>query len=243
MMILLFLVFGTAWYLPVYLKQGKKNKLPGKTYIKALALGLIPSFVIGVVFSSIIGWIMKWLHIEGLLKTAISTFIGYGVAEEFAKYLMGKLALKGCGEIRKIDSILIYGAVGVGFQVTESLLVIGSSIAGPLIRGILALHIAWQFWMGAHLWEADRCHGAGDEAGAKKNHLLAILLPMIFHGFHDFSGDALQLGIENGTDKGMLLGLIPFILALIIDIVFIIKTIRMVNRTAKESREAEEELA
>lgn len=44
----LFFIFSLIWYLPLYFRQGKTDKLPFKYCLLAIFLGMVPVFIVSV---------------------------------------------------------------------------------------------------------------------------------------------------------------------------------------------------
>lgn len=254
MPLLIFTIFIFVWYFPVWKRQGTEERLPRWTIAKSIAVGMVPVFLVIILLQVAFGFLQRALPLSPVAFTASDSYLSAALVEETVKFLGAYLVIRKVCPKRKVDYVLIFGAVGLGYEVTETLLLLDSVIAG-LGRGIFALHIIWQFWMGMFYWEYRQAKLRGDRNAARKNLLLAFLIPVILHGTNDFLAFMAEKGFS-AVDPAMLenfsgvADLSPeleaagwwtaaLLLFMAVEIVFQIITFRMALRTAKESRNTE----
>lgn len=80
--------------------------------------------------------------------------------------------------------MLIFGAVGLGYEFTEALM-FGNPFAA-IARGLTIAHVMYQFIMGHFFFESILAKGEGRDADAKKYRIYSMLVPVIIHGINDF---------------------------------------------------------
>lgn len=242
--LVIFLIFVFVWYFPVWRRQGKTDRLPRWTILKAILLGLIPGFLAIILLQIAAGYLEKALALSGAAYRASDSYISAALVEECVKFLGAWLILRKAAPKRKVDYALIFGAVGLGYEVTETALGLSGSLLGGVIRGVFALHIIWQLWMGLYYYEYRRSKLAGDEKGKRKNFLLAFGVPVLLHGTNDFlafmaedSFNLAQAAGESGAEMtvyAVWIGLLIFFM--LAQLVFQIITFKKALRAAEESR-------
>lgn len=250
MPLIIFLIFVFVWYFPVYCGQGKTERLSHRTVPIAILTGMIPVFAVVLLIQIGLGRFYKLISVSGMLYTALDAFVSAALVEEFVKFVAGYLIVRKTKPQRGVDYVLIFGAVGLGYEVTETLLQLDSVIAG-IVRGVFALHIIWQFWMGLYYWKFRDAKRLSDSKSAVKNITLAFVVPIVLHGMNDFllfviqekmkAGDSVITenvsGMETVIDEeSMLLWVGALLLFMVIEIVFQIVTFRKALREARKSR-------
>ena len=184
--LILLLIFIFIWYRPV-LKRHKETGgyVDRKTECKALFFGLVPAAIVLLLCEIAMGWIFKLTGASDheVLMCFLKAFIMYGVIEEATKYGFARLALRKLERAKKIDIMIVFGFVGMGYEIAESML-IANPFAG-IARGIFVAHIMYQLIMGHFFFESIRAKNLGDDAGAKKNMLYSLAIPMLIHGIND----------------------------------------------------------
>ena len=251
MAVIVFLIFVFVWYFPVWHRQGKEESLPRFTIAKSVFMGLIPGFLLIILLQIGLGYLFRALPLSDTAFTACDCYIGAAVVEEFVKFLMAYVVIRKVQPERKVDYVLIFGAVGLGYEVTETLLLLDSVIAG-IGRGIFALHIIWQFFMGTYFYKYREAKQNGNETQARRSLLLAFGVPVFIHGTNDFlafmaekylgvldagslenfSAEAQNITPELEAAGWWTAALLVFML---FEIIFQIITFRMALRAAKES--------
>jgi len=229
---IIFLVFALIWYLPLYKSKPEDKKPEQKLFWKAFFMGLGPAFVIGLILPCIIGFILRkcgYNETTVLFKLLVNG-VGYGIGEELSKFLIAFLILRKIGYRNQSHTALLFGAVGLGFGVFESFLVV-TSLISAIVRAVFCLHVFFQFWMGSYYADSIEKKIAGDTKGSNKSMLLAFVVPMLVHIIHDVVGYQGLSYMAQGAEETAVLGVILFIASVVIDIVFIISTLRMVRKS------------
>ena len=249
MPLILFVIFVFIWYFPIWIGQGKTNRPSRWTIPLAILFGAIPLAIAAIVLQSFLGYGQRALALPEVANMAVDAFISAGVIEEGLKFLTAFLIIRKVDPKRKVDYVLIFGAVGLGYEITETLLGLDSIWAG-LIRGVLASHVIWQLWMGMFFWELRQAKLRNDAKGVRKNAIRMFAVPVLWHGVHDFIAmittakvDAVDPAVLSNPDAysspeltvAAVLGII-FLILLLAELVFQIIILRKGLRVAKESR-------
>ena len=228
--ILVLMLLECLWYIPIYKKYKSDEKVSKKMIVKAFFWGFIPAFLVSVVLSGTINRVtlLAGVDEQSMLHSFIETFIEYALVEELIKFLFSKINLRKL-ELSHVNTVLIFGAVGMGFNILESVLFLATvnPIAGALFRGICGGHIFYQFFMGYYVWLAWQAKKAEDTSAYRKNMLIGLAVPILIHGLHDFASRLSRFVNENYSA-------IPYIIAFVIDMAFLVITVRKVYKLTKE---------
>ena len=176
-------------FLFVYTRQPKNNRVSLLKCLIGFGLGAIPAFFAAFYFQIFTGaYVTKGIE-NPMLKMFVEYFLIVAGSEELAKFLCGMLLLKNCK--RRIDYVVVFAAVGIGFEIFESVLQI-NDLSGLLIKGLLSLHVCFQIFMGS-------LYGRG-------NKWLALIVPWVIHGAYDFmlSYSTGQAIVGSTAEKGAL---------------------------------------
>lgn len=188
MAVAVFFIFVLIWYLPLYLKQRKTGFLKGRTIVYTILSGFLPAGIVLVLGTILLSYICIWLGMkkESLAYIIVNNFLCVAMVEEVVKYFTGRIFSKNLTQFKKIDYVLLFGAAGLGYEISESLVAgVTGDVVGSIIRGAFVAHIMWQFFMGAHLFEYKLAKQNGDEKKAKKELILAFAYPILVHGVND----------------------------------------------------------
>ena len=149
------------------------------TTIAASILESIGLYAIGFVLPEV-----DWLY------NLIFYFIVVGGSEELVKYFaLKKLTWNQEAFNFRFDGIVYAVAVSLGFAAAENfsyMLGMGVGVIG--IRAITAvpMHCITGIFMGHYYGEARRLEDIGDLDRAKNWRWLAVIVPLLLHGFYDF---------------------------------------------------------
>ena len=251
MSLVVFLIFIFVWYFPIWRRQGQTGRLPRRTIAESIAAGLIPGFLAIIILQILFGFLLRALPLTGAAYSAVDAYISAALIEESVKFLAAYLIIRKVQPTRKVDYVLIFGAVGLGYEVTETLLLLDSVVSG-FFRGVFAQHIIWQLWMGMFFWEYMQAKRDQNPAGCRRNLFLSLAVPFFLHGTNDFLAFMVEKGLKN-VEPGALenfsaqqvvtpdleaagwwfLALLVF---MILQIIFQIVTFRMALKTAADSR-------
>ena len=241
--ILVFLPFALLWYLPLFAKHRKTVREKGRYYFFAFLMGAV-AFIAAVI-------------VQGLCNTATMNIKPTGIAydlygftkvllvvaagEELLKFFFGNLILKKVPDLTEAGSMLILGMTGFGFEVVESL-----SAADPLgavFRGLTALHIFFQMWMGKYWWQAQQAKQLGDRETYKQKKRKAFLTPILMHAFFDYPilrASKLLNQPEDPNQTVMIIAIVAAGAAVLFGIGCMVFLYRTAWRTLKEERAAYE---
>ena len=185
--IILFFVFSLVWFLPVWFRQRKTGLIKPATILIAIAMGVIPATIGLVSLQSLLSIVYKFFGIqEGtLLHNILQAFLSYAVVEEFVKFVCGRLVLGRQIKFKKIDCILLFGAVGLGYEIIETLMFSAGNSIDIYIRGIFIAHVMYQFIMASHYFEYRAAKQEGNTHKAKVQLFLAFFVPILLHGTND----------------------------------------------------------
>lgn len=178
---------------------------------------------LGVVLFSFVAnvlWAMTGLgKTHPILDKAFHAFVLAAVSEELVKYLTTKGYIKKHNlKVSWIDLMVFTAIVGIGFHLIESVVYLFESSAGQMIvRGFTAMHMTHGLIIGYYFGKA-----------ITKNKpfykVLALLIPIIVHGFYDFTlAEEVTAWCEYLVVGPILSLLIDFIYLFVL-IVFIIKS-------------------
>jgi RsiW-degrading membrane proteinase PrsW (M82 family) len=174
---------GIAICIFIYLKD-KYNREPLGLLLVSFILGMlstIPALILQVINNTS----LEGLAGKPLIDVAIFAYLVVALSEEGSKYL----AIRFFAYPRKafdepFDGIVYAVMVGMGFATLENIGYVGENGIGTgIMRMFLAVpaHATFAIIMGYYMGLAKF-----DVANRSKYQLLAILLPVIFHGTYDY---------------------------------------------------------
>ncbi len=195
--LVLLLIFIFIWFRPVLKRQKEVGGyVDKKAEITALLFGLIPATIMLLLCEIGLGWVFKLTGISDhrMLNAAMKAFVMYGVIEELTKYAFAHPVLKKYETLKRIDIMVIFGFVGMGYEIAESP-ILGNPFAG-IVRGIFVAHIMYQFIMGHFFYESIRAQNLGNEALAKRNRIFCLAIPILVHGINDYICELVSVIME-----------------------------------------------
>lgn len=227
------LLLAAALIPPLFLlvkiyKLDKIESEPIGLIIKLFIFGAITVFPAGFLESYLGDGLLKSLipDTESVLYRFVFYFFVVALVEELVKYIALKF-----GSWRhpafdyQFDGIVYSVAVTLGFAALENIGYV--SMFGPgtaAVRAVTAIpgHCIFGIFMGHYYGMAKKCELMGDSVASKRFRMLAVISPMIMHGFYDFAAS---------SDSEML-SIIFFIYIIILDIF----AFRAINKYAKEDQ-------
>ena len=148
---------------------------------------IISAIIIGTLAD---GFVSALLPKESLLYILIDNFLMVALVEEGGKFVVLKLNTWRSREFDYTFDAVVYAVtVSLGFAAFENILyLLDFNLGTAILRGVLAVpgHAIDAIFMGCYYGLAKRCDVAGDIAGRKHNLRLALLIPVLLHGFYDF---------------------------------------------------------
>ena len=227
------ILFAFLWGIPIRRKQKACGQLTKKQLKKALLLGLFPAALLILLADNLGGLLLEMggnlvLHLQGLdgsfqttlLYQALLCFLVVALFEERIKLRFARRSLRGCEGLTKADTMVLFGAVGLGYEIAETVVFSfqgGGAVMGVL-RGIFLSHVMWQMYMGAAWHDAQKLRESGGaNAGREAKKILrrGFLVPYIIHGVNDFLLELAQVLLAegaSGASEG--LGVLVFLLVL-----------------------------
>lgn len=170
-------------------KLDKVEKEPPKMILRLFLYGLFS--VLPAMFLEYVG--MTFLGSTGLPETswtylAIMYFVVVAFSEELSKRMVGVGMTYKSEEFNyQFDSVVYCAAAALGFACMENisyLMVDGSAVAwGRLIP----IHTICGVYMGHYVGLAKSAHRAGQTGMRVFFNILSVLIPVLIHGFYDFS--------------------------------------------------------
>ena len=230
-------VCGILWYMPLYRKAAGPDRVGKKPLIIAFLIAFFVDFIVTFVIQNILGLIYRQVGIadESLAKHYLTSFISYALIEEAVKFFTGLILLKKFKIKGAKNYILVFGIIGIGFEIAETFLYVASSGMGAAIfRGIFALHVFFQIWMGIFVYRAHKCRELADDGAAKRNMTVAFVVPLLIHGIHDACSIAADLGEGHG-ESGQIIMICFLAACLAMDAVFAIITLRKAMKQIREN--------
>ena len=171
-------------------RAGKIEKEPPALLIKLLiggALTVISAMILGLIGTAI----LEVLVVQGsMLYLLIDNFIVTALVEEGGKYfVLKKLTWRSPAFDHTFDAVVYAVTASLGFAVVENILYLADATLGlAFMRGILSVpgHVIDGVFMGYFYGIAKQCEHRGEYGGMKRNLKLALIVPMLLHGFYDF---------------------------------------------------------
>lgn len=184
--------------LPVYLLNryinSKDSEKEPKELLKKLTKGGIYAALLTIIISLFLPLISPALdatrtEVMNPVELLIYAFVGVALVEESCKYYFVHKYTYNNREFDYLFDMIVYATyVSLGFALLENLIyVITGGIYVGLLRAITAIpmHACTGVMMGHFLGEAK--YNEINKKSAKKNKILALLVPILMHGAYDYS--------------------------------------------------------
>lgn len=114
-------------------------------------------------------------------------FLGAALIEELLKYLFMRICLRRPGVMKtRIDAVACAAIIGIAFQVVEDLYYASGSVLLAIFRAVTPLHFVFGLIMGYYFAQYKI-------TGRKRDGILALLLPILAHGFYDSGVNILKV--------------------------------------------------
>lgn len=157
---------------------------------------------------------------ETTLYRFLLFFLVVGGAEEGSKYWLLKRRTWNLGEFNCYYDAIVYAVfISLGFALWENISYVARfGLGTAMVRAVTAVpgHASFGVFMGAMYGRAKAHSLAGDEQQSLLYQRLALLIPVLLHGFYDFAATSQESHIAWFFT--------PFIIALFILSIRIIKT-------------------
>lgn len=188
--ILLSLALLPGMVLMVYVyKKDKIEKEPAGLLSMLFAFGVLACFPASFIESALDIPIKKYLG-EGYAGHFVSAFFGIALVEELCKYIfMRSITWRNHNFNFRFDGIVYAVFVSLGFATIENILyVFRFGFATAVFRALVSVpaHMMFAVFMGIYYGLARHAANHGAPRTAKRASLLALLIPVLVHGFFDF---------------------------------------------------------
>lgn len=234
-MIIILAIIPVALLLNYIYKKDFKKESKG-LLIKLFFAG-VASCIVTLILSGIEEAIIPFFGMDttymGIGELFIYFMLGVAIIEEFSKLLMTYVVGYNNKEFDEVFDGIVYAVfVSLGFACFENVLYLLAAYTGGLavnpytlgvLRGITAVpsHAADAVLMGTYLSIAKTYKLKGNRDKEKKNLILALVVPMLAHGFYDFC-----------LSSGSLLFLLAI---LVVEIAIFVYCIKKINKISKEN--------
>ena len=144
-------------------------------------------------------------------RSIVDMLFAAALLEEGLKYLTCRIAIRKKGMIRTwMDAVIAFAIVGITFELLENVAFGGDSdILSAFLRALASAHFAFGVIMGYF-------YGKYLVTGKKRYHLLAFLVPLLYHA------------VANGLMTSMTLSRINYIIGVTFSISYIVAAIAAV---------------
>ncbi len=170
-------------------RMDKIEKEPLGLLGKLFFLGIL-SVIPAIILEKIVGAILNTFHGGDGMRAFLDAFFCVALVEELCKYLALRIGSWRSPHFdHRFDGLLYSVFVAMGFAAVENLLYIlriGLSVAP--VRALFSVpgHLAFGVAMGIQYTNEKTAVLAGDRQKSGTSRLLAVLLPLLLHGFFDF---------------------------------------------------------
>ncbi len=188
--IMILAIIPPALLLYLVWKQDKIEHEPVGFLVKLFFLGALTTLsalALETAFSAVLKMILAETSIPYIV---IDNFFVVALVEEGGKFAIFMLAAWKSKEFDYVFDAVVYAVViSLGFATFENFLfLLDGSLVTAISRAIFSLpgHTLYAVYMGYFLGEAKYCDVNGDHEKCKKMRILALLVPVLIHGFYDF---------------------------------------------------------
>ena len=173
-------------------RQDRVEKEPAGLLFRLFLLGALVTIPVGLLEGLSISFLRTVFPNEmSALYGFISNFLIIALIEEGGKYLVMRWSTWRHPAFNYRFDAVVYGSfTALGFAASENILyVFRMGIGVAPVRAVTAipLHCICGIFMGHFYGMAKACERYGMKARCVQYHALSLLLPMLVHGFYDFS--------------------------------------------------------
>ena len=170
-------------------RQDRIEKEPADLLLKLVGFGILSAVLAAV--AETVGDLVLDMFVDYNLwiYPVLDAFIVVAIAEEGFKYLLMKTATwKNPAFNYSFDAIVYAVFTSLGFAAFENIFyVLSYGLGTAFIRAFISVpgHFAFAVVMGFFYSRAKVCEQKKDEKGCELNKLLAVVVPVLCHGFFD----------------------------------------------------------
>ncbi len=161
--------------------------LIGKTILYG-AIAVIPILIVELVLEGVFSAV---LDDKSMLFKVLDNFLGVAIVEEGFKLMACKKAVWKNKEFNyTFDGIVYAVAASLGFAAVENIMyVFQYGLGTGILRAVTSIpgHTIFGVYMGVYLGLAKYAKYQGSKLQEKRNHILALFVPTVIHGFYDFA--------------------------------------------------------
>lgn len=170
-------------------KLDKIEKEPPKMILRLFLFGIFS--VIPAMFLEFIGMAtLERLDIpeNSYLYLALMYFVVVAFSEEFSKRMVGVGMTYKSEEFNyQFDSVVYCAAAALGFACMENISYLVVDGAASAWGRLIPIHTICGVYMGHYVGLAKSAHRAGQTGMRVFFNILSVLIPVLIHGFYDFS--------------------------------------------------------
>lgn len=150
-------------------------------------LAIIPAMILELLLERV----LLAAGFQGMLYHVLENFIGIALVEEGCKYFFLRRKTWNHPEFNyRFDAIVYSVVVSMGFAALENVMyVFESGLSVALLRAVTSIpgHAIFAVYMGYYYGQAKYLDRQGDTEGRRRYGLLCLLVPVLLHGFYDFT--------------------------------------------------------
>lgn len=133
--------------------------------------------------------------------------------------------------VRMTDYILVAGLMSLVYSVVEKAM--PGNPAALAVSLAIPMHITWQFNQGGHWFEYEKARAADDRPRMRREMIMAIAVPFIFHGCWDSGLDLVVWLMEKEATAAQVISGVLILAMLALGILYTIRTIKKVCGIAR----------
>ena len=133
--------------------------------------------------------------------------------------------------VRKTDYILVTGLMSLVCSVVEK--AVPGNPEALAVSLAIPMHITWQFNQGGHWFEYEKARAANDRPWMRREMIMAIAVPFIFHGCWDSGLDLVIWLMEKDATAAQVVSGVLVLAMLTLGILYTIRTIKKVRGIAR----------
>lgn len=190
-------------------RMDKIEKEPFNLLMRLAFFGALGVFVASVLESTVISGLEAILDKKSTVFLLIENFLCVAFVEEIIKYKILKRTWNDPALDYCFDGIVYAVCTGMGFAILENVFYVfqhGMEVA--ILRAITSLpgHCIFAIYMGYYYGMAKLCEASGNLKEKESNLSQALWVPVLLHGFYDYSLSA--------NNEMLILGFIAFVIIL-----------------------------
>ncbi len=167
----------------------KIEKEPPRMILRLFLYGIfsvIPAMFLELVGDSLLN--LSEIPQNSYLYLFLMYFVVVAVSEELSKRLVGVgLTYKSEEFNYQFDAVVYCTAAALGFACMENIMYLATDGAEVAWGRLIPIHTICGIFMGHYVGLAKTAHRQGDTLGRVMFNFLSVFIPVLIHGFYDFS--------------------------------------------------------